>query len=418
MARLRQHGQPFGESRTLEHGKSWSENTSKRGYGLFLRTVAILIVLFLADHYRRMLQWATTPVQKTQRDRVLKDFLQKPRMFSDWREMAEELAMLTPDETLRRLKTEDPFGTRAFFQKLEDFPEETTLPLSKLQELFPCPRDRISIPDQRRHERSEQYRKATPGVFLYFQHLRKAGGTNFCSLAQANLPKKAIPSYYCMPDYQWPIQSGQHKCAGCLKQWSNQQITSLIGDHRVAGNEWDPFVVKKHFDLNAAYVTSFRKPVDRALSQFRFECTEHRGCHETNITKWWETRRDLHNVYTWTFSEERMHRISEEPKYAKDRAKAIGTALDTISKFHLVLSKELLRYGDTAVKAVLGFQDTSALTTFVRPHNTVNRKDSWKPSDQLSPADLKRFEELLALDEILTDAAQRFFLERLVCETS
>ena len=30
-------------------------------------------------------------------------------------------------------------------------------------------------------------------VFLFFQHLRKAGGTNFCGLAQKNLLKPQVP---------------------------------------------------------------------------------------------------------------------------------------------------------------------------------------------------------------------------------
>jgi hypothetical protein len=36
--------------------------------------------------------------------------------------------------------------------------------------------------------------------FVYYQHLRKAGGTGFCDLAKSNLPRRAIPPYYCMPD--------------------------------------------------------------------------------------------------------------------------------------------------------------------------------------------------------------------------
>lgn len=37
-------------------------------------------------------------------------------------------------------------------------------------------------------------------------------GTNFCSLAEKNLPKKAQPHYYCMPDMGW---SGNKNAGYC-----------------------------------------------------------------------------------------------------------------------------------------------------------------------------------------------------------
>jgi hypothetical protein len=47
--------------------------------------------------------------------------------------------------------------------------------------------------------------------------------------------------------------------------------------HRILGNEWDAFDASRFFALDAIFATSFRKPLDRALSQFRFECIEERG---------------------------------------------------------------------------------------------------------------------------------------------
>jgi hypothetical protein len=71
------------------------------------------------------------------------------------------------------------------------------------------------------------------------------------------------------------------------------------------------------------------------------------------------------------------------------------------------------------------------LTRRVRPHiNQHKRNDgqaenklgaagiskaSWTPEEYLTPEQYKDFAEHLALDEILTDAARRIFLERLVC---
>ena len=235
--------------------------------------------------------------------------------------------------------------------------------------------------------------------------------------------------------------------------------------YRVAGNGWENFDTSRHFDLPAVFATSFRKPLDRALSQFRFECIEDRGCHykvthnnhDTSLSdlscrnliyhssypnfypgfkdvhKWWDHRTDLWNVYTKTFSDRplggqlRLHGVP-----AQERREAMAKALDTVSKFHIVLSMEWLVYGAPQVRAVLGFEDVSALTTRVRPHIGNARRDdgqekntlgsasiaraSWVPKEYLDAAQYKKMSEDLVLDEILTDAARRLFLERLVCE--
>ena len=113
------------------------------------------------------------------------------------------------------------------------------------------------------------------------------------------------------------------------------------------------------------------------------------------------------------------------------RAQLLGNALDTIAKFHLVLSMEWLAYAKPQVQGILGFKNTDALTKRVRPHIAqFSRNDgqdknklgaagiakaSWTPQNYLSPEQYKDFSEHLALDEILTDAARRFYLERLVC---
>ena len=110
----------------------------------------------------------------------------------------------------------------------------------------------------------------------------------------------------------------------------------------------------------------------------------------------------------------------------------MGKALDAVSRFHLILIMEWLAYADKQVKSVLGFQDTSALTRRIRPHiSQAKREDgqetnklgaagiakaSWDPKEYLSPSQYKIMSENLALDEILTDAARRMFLERLVCD--
>ncbi len=233
-----------------------------------------------------------------------------------------------------------------------------------------------------------------------------------------------------MPDMGW---SG-NKNAGYLHSWSNKEITTrmLSSGFRIAGNEWENFDVSRHFDLPAIFATSFRKPLDRALSQFRFECIEDRGCVTKDVHQWWDKRKDLWNVYTRTFADPAVG-VKEyfRGSHSHERKNLMATAMDTLSKFHIVLCMEFLAYAAPQVKSILGFQDVSALTTRVRPHiSQAVRNDgqdknvlgsagikeaSWDPKEYLDKDQYKRMSEDLALDEILTDVARRMFLERLVC---
>ena len=218
-----------------------------------------------------------------------------------------------------------------------------------------------------------------------------------------------------------PQQSGTNGCAGCLHDWSNKEFAQKMGQYRIAGNEWQSFDPTRHLELPAVFVSSFRKPLDRAVSQFRFECLEDRGCRYKDIEPWWQHRRDLYNVYTWTFSDVRRQgqlAQSTKPADIQTRSRAVGTALDVIMQFHVIMVMEYLRFAAPLVEHVLGFTDTSVLTHHVRPHNgQIQRKDSLNPKDFLSAEQYRIMSESLALDEILHDAAQRLFWERLMCNT-
>ncbi|KAL7447089.1 hypothetical protein ACHAXM_011104, partial [Skeletonema potamos] len=224
--------------------------------------------------------------------------------FQHFLDIALDLASLEPSEALATIEQNDPFETNHFDTLL--LQKETSLKriltIDEIKEIFPCPRleERITLPDARVEQKAQDFRDGKRGTFLFFQHLRKAGGTNFCSLAEKNLPKKAQPHYYCMPDMGW---SG-NKDAGYLHSWSNEEIITRMEQQgfRIAGNEWENFDVSRHFDLPAIFATSFRRPLDRALSQFRFECIEDRGCYIKDVHEWWDKRVDLWNVYTKTFA--------------------------------------------------------------------------------------------------------------------
>lgn len=140
------------------------------------------------------------------------------------------------------------------------------------------------------------------------------------------------------------------------------------------------------------------------------------------------------NVYTWTFAKQPVRRISIGTTVgdAQKRQEVVAKALDAVAQFHLVLVMEWLAYAPQHVQAILGFDKTHALTERVRPHITqFQRNDgqehnqlgaagiakaSWTPKEYLSPEQYQRMSENLALDEILTDAARRMFVERIVCK--
>ena len=241
-----------------------------------------------------------------------------------------------------------------------------------------------------------------------------------------------------MSDYEW-FRENNKIMAGYLHHWSNDEIAQrmLKSGHRVTGNEWDNFDRIHHFDLPAIFTTSFRRPLDRALSQFRFECIEDRGCKIKDVGRWWKNRKDLYNVYTVTFADASRAGIvrayeNDSMKDKDRRAQLMTDALDTVAAFHLVLAMEWLAYAKSQVEKTLGFANTEPLMKRVRPHigqairndgQEANKlgaagiaKASWTPKEYLTPEQYKDFSEHLALDEILTDAARRFFLERLVCD--
>ena len=222
--------------------------------------------------------------------------------------------------------------------------------------------------------------------------------------------------------------------AGCLTRHSNDEILSNLKEYRIAGNEFDPFDTR-FFDLPATFATSFRRPLDRALSQFRFECIEDRMCVIKNVTQWSDKRvTGLGNVHTWTFCREGVRNVSigTSQKDAMKISELIGKAMDVIAKFNLIIVMEWLAYAPKHVEDALGFHNTEALTKRVRPHiNQAKREDgqeknslgaagiakaSWTPEEYLPKELHVRMSHNLALDEVLTDAARRMFLERIICD--
>jgi hypothetical protein len=124
---------------------------------------------------------------------------------------------------------------------------------------FKCPlslEGRLDYPDLVNHTRATAFRQGDPTSWIFYQHLRKAGGTGFCDLAKQNLPSKAVPPYYCMPDGRGSLGT---------PPWNNE--TFILhkmhrGEYKVAANEWDVFYEYMLKWEGAVFVTTFRHPVE------------------------------------------------------------------------------------------------------------------------------------------------------------
>eukprot|EP00586_Coscinodiscus_wailesii_P002285 CAMPEP_0172492896 /NCGR_PEP_ID=MMETSP1066-20121228/24176_1 /TAXON_ID=671091 /ORGANISM="Coscinodiscus wailesii, Strain CCMP2513" /LENGTH=164 /DNA_ID=CAMNT_0013262769 /DNA_START=116 /DNA_END=606 /DNA_ORIENTATION=- len=92
------------------------------------------------------------------------------------------------------------------------------------------------------------------------------------------MPKKEVPSYYCMPSKPKMIDAR-------VGSWKRDELVSYFRKkkHRLVSNEWEPF--NKEFlelqeqqqqqrekgeDVNLLFVTSIRHPINRLLSAYKF----------------------------------------------------------------------------------------------------------------------------------------------------
>ena len=468
----------------------------------------------------------TTEIMK--KPSIIEEFLSKNNKSNEYqnvhyfRRIAIELAKYKPSDILSELNEYDPFGVRTILQQIQNaefLNQNQTISLSQLQSIFPCPysrdlmrstettqdRHRITLPELRNMTKLLKYQQQMLDItiatennnhiqrkiddtnyFIYFQHLRKAGGTHFCTMAQQNIPQPFVPKYYCMPDNDWIPESftSQNRkkkdrkifnpsttkeqllrqpppqrtsddfqpCeGGCLHRYSNDEIIRHMSLYKIASNEWDNFRVSNHLDLPAIFVTSFRQPIPRAISQYRFECADAmvKRCGSKNeqsnvdsrnnkndnknsdstILQYWNRRRDLYNIYTSTFSDVNIEasasaatkRITgfahQQQQQQQQRSNAMGIAYDTLTRFHLILIMELLPYSERLIQDVLGFHNTSLLRQRVTPINFQRSSNNigLVPEHDLSSEEYSTISESLALDEVLYDVARRIFFERLVC---
>ena len=211
----------------------------------------------------------------------------------------------------------------------------------------------------------------------------------------------------------------------------------------MASNEWDSYQDFMGTWDNAVFATTFRDPVDRWYSQYKFEYLEHRDGSDPKaprpitMLKWYKANNAwmmTSNYYIktfmgtvdtgvphgkgdfyWTYHKFKDHSITE-----KDFIKA----LSNLQKFNLILVLEWLDLDLTksVLDKVLGW---TAPPKKVRPHaQQAPNRDSGQvgmairssTSKRVLPADEYQY---IAIDNVLDilfyHIAQRLLLEQLVC---
>ena len=113
-----------------------------------------------------------------------------------WDEIEElfNLGRKKPHKLVEVLENEDPFQTA--------HPETFECPKSPYRRIDFMKEIQYPYYDGGRSggDAPEAFRRGDEDSFIFYQHLRKAGGTGFCELAKKNMKREEIPPYYCMPD--------------------------------------------------------------------------------------------------------------------------------------------------------------------------------------------------------------------------
>lgn len=299
----------------------------------------------------------------------------------------------------------------------------------------PPPEQRLTQPDLRRMEMAAQFRDGQG--FIFFQHLRKAGGTGFCDLATRNMPKQ-IPPYYCMPDGRGTLAT---------PPWSTSWLLETMDEKgwRIAANEWDPFVRSKFAIGDAVFATTLRDPTDRWFSQYRFEHLEHRDGSSEDETpvpfrEWYDkmvtwNMGDNYYVKTFLGEEDPMDKHALEKKgrngvplvhndfywgYHKYQERVFewtdfSVAIDTVRRFHVVLVLEWLKDSDKMIEEIFGW---SQAPRQVLPHEVQAVRSDKKSKSARDSVGEELFEEIRkrnVIDHLFYAVTRRIFLERYAC---
>lgn len=284
--------------------------------------------------------------------------------------------------------------------------------------------------------RAALFKQGNPDSWLFYQHLRKAGGTGFCELARRNMEKRSIPPYYCMPDNRGSLAT---------PPWNDESfILSQLKSkgHRMASNEWDSYQLYMGTWDHAVYATTFRDPIDRWYSQYKFEYLEHRDGSSPNAPRpvtflqWYKQNKDwmmTSNYYIKTFmgtvdkglphGQGDFYWTYHKFQHVSINEQEFLQALMNLRHFNLILVMEYLDLELTTIvlDKVLGWK---APPTKIRPHDqqAPNRESlnnlairSSSSKKILPPIDYAFVSQDNALDMLFYHVVLRVFLERVAC---
>lgn len=292
---------------------------------------------------------------------------------------------------------------------------------------------------------SAVFRQRVPDrpTMVWYEHLSKAGGTSFCKLARTNMPRKEVPSYYCMPS-----EPGMPDAR--VGQWTNAKLETYFAEkaHRLVSNEWEAFprerlqlqptseVDANTRDLHLVFVSNIREPLNRLLSAYNFWGVLHNPSSvKPTFDKWvknMENRaaRDERsprgmgkgpgtgqdfiaqvgrpNFACWKFSSGKMpiDLDADQPESLRRLSEAVQTA----ARFDLVVPMELLSDHTEPLAELLGWTDFSQ--THVVPSGKVVNNDA---KDKLSPENYDLLWNQNRYDMLLYTWLKAVFLIRVNC---
>ncbi|CAM9813092.1 unnamed protein product, partial [Ectocarpus fasciculatus] len=326
-----------------------------------------------------------------------------------------QLGVKNPDLLIQELKNGDPLN------------------VSLGPDGFICPTEpgtALSDPAAADADRLTRFVAAEPGTWIFYQHLRKAGGTGFCQLATDNLKKGEVPPYYCMVDRRGSLAT---------PPWNDPTYTTQKlrnGKFRISANEWDVFYESMFQWPGAIFATTMRDPIDRIYSQYRFEHLEHRDgsgkeAKRKQAKEYYLSQRGWtmgNNYYIKTFLGDQDKTPAKAGTgdfywtYSKYRQKKLtwdmfDSALRNIMRFHLIFITEWLEPSSTAI-----LNRTLHWTVppkQVLPHEVqaLRRiKVSSSAEDKMPPDDYLYILRDNIFDLLFFRAVQRIYLERLNCQ--
>ncbi|CAN0381198.1 unnamed protein product [Ectocarpus sp. 12 AP-2014] len=257
------------------------------------------------------------------------------------------------------------------------------------------------------------------------------------------MPAREVPLYHCMPDNRGGMAT---------PPWSDKEFLleeMKNNGHRITANEWDVFPMS-HLNLpGAVFGTTFRHPVDRWYSQYRFEHVEHRDGSDPEkgslpFHVWYERIGPQimgDNYYVKTFCgkpnpplEKLMQDLNTKgnPKHTEDLSwsyhkfnhwkdkvtwKDLKMAMEILRKFNIILILEFVDDEMWALEEALGWTQARKQ---VLPHENQAKREVKKSISAKKALPSGVWSEILSanvFDLLLFHWAKRMYLERRACRS-